>query len=102
MKMPALRNKLLRSRLGLILALLLAGGLALAQVAVAAHDAIHHAHAHIELCDTLQSHGNGAALLPAVVVLASPPLSLNPGCSHTATLATAHPWPGFHSRAPPR
>lgn len=102
MKMPALRNKLLRSRLGLMLALLLAGWLGLAQMAVAAHDAIHHAHAHIELCDTLQSHGNGTALLPATVTLALPPLFLNPGCSHTATLATVHPWPGFHSRAPPR
>jgi len=100
--MTALRNNRLRRHPGLALTLLLSIWLGLSQIAVAAHDAIHHVHAHVDLCDILSAHGNGPAMAASVVTLKTVPVTFIPGCSLPATLATANPYPAFHSRAPPR
>lgn len=95
-------SKSLRRFTGTTLALLLAAWLGFAQLAVAAHDAIHHFHVHVDLCDLLSAHGNGPALASSTAQPANIPIVFHPGCSHSATLATANPYPAFHSRAPPR
>jgi hypothetical protein len=102
MKMLRRPNKSLRRFTGTTLALLLAAWLGIAQLAVAVHDAIHDFHVHVELCDLLSAHGNGPALTSASTAPANTPVNFHPGCSLSATLVTANPYPAFHSRAPPR
>lgn len=86
----------------LVLALLLAAWLGMAQVAVAAHDAVHHTHAHVDLCDMLSTQGNGPALLASTVNLALPARLHDFDVSALPAFFAATPWPAFHSRAPPR
>ena len=100
--MLRLPSNSLRRFTGTTLALLLAAWLGLAQLAVAAHDAIHHLHEHVDLCDVLSAHGNGPALASTAATSDWTPALFHPGCSHSATLVTIHPYPAFHSRAPPR
>lgn len=84
------------------LTLLLAGWLGLAQIAVAAHDATHHLHAHADLCDILSGHGNGPALTTHVATPALPPAIASLGNPLVVIPAQPVPYPAFHSRAPPR
>lgn len=95
-------SKSLHRFTGMTLALLLAAWLGFAQLVVAAHDAIHHFHVHVDLCDLLSAHGNGPALSSTATASDCTPALFHPGCSHSATLAAATPYPAFHSRAPPR
>lgn len=102
MTVPRRKTEARRRSLPLSLVLLLAAWLGLAQTVAQAHDAVHYAHAHADLCDILSAPGKAPALVSGALSLSLPARPDAPTEIPLPSLTATASWPAFHSRAPPR